>query len=212
MAKKYFDEHGNEIVVEEKKRGGCLKWALIIIGVLILIGACSAMFGGDSSSTDSGASEDSASTTSEQSEDTDDEDAVGIGEETTAGDLSIRVSEVTNQETVGNEYLNSTAGSGNYLLANVEVKNNGNEAIMVDSNNFKLIDGEKTYEADGEATIYANEDDSSSFLLNNLNPDSATDGVVVFDIPAETSSSSTLQLVMTGGFLSGDEAVININQ
>lgn len=39
MARKYYDENGNEV-----KRGGCLKWGGIAFGVIILIGACGTIF------------------------------------------------------------------------------------------------------------------------------------------------------------------------
>ena len=42
MAKKYYDENGNEVKVKQK-RGGCLKWLLYGFIVMILLGACGAL-------------------------------------------------------------------------------------------------------------------------------------------------------------------------
>ena len=42
MAKKYYDENGNEIKVKQK-RGGCLKWLLYGFIVMIVLGACGAI-------------------------------------------------------------------------------------------------------------------------------------------------------------------------
>ena len=42
MAKKYYDENGNEVKVKQK-RGGCLKWLLYGFIVIIVLGACGAI-------------------------------------------------------------------------------------------------------------------------------------------------------------------------
>ena len=50
MAKKYYDENGREVVI--KKRGGCLKNILIMIGVLVIVGFIGNYFSGsDNTST-----------------------------------------------------------------------------------------------------------------------------------------------------------------
>ena len=42
MAKKYYDENGNEVKVKQK-RSGCLKWLLYGFIVIIVLGACGAI-------------------------------------------------------------------------------------------------------------------------------------------------------------------------
>ena len=42
MAKKYYDENGNEIKVKQK-RGGCLKWLLYGFILMVVLGACGAL-------------------------------------------------------------------------------------------------------------------------------------------------------------------------
>lgn len=42
MAKKYYDENGNEVKVKQK-RSGCLKWLLYGFILMILLGACGAL-------------------------------------------------------------------------------------------------------------------------------------------------------------------------
>lgn len=42
MSKQYYDENGNPVVV--KKKGGCLKWVIGIVLLIILIGACTSLF------------------------------------------------------------------------------------------------------------------------------------------------------------------------
>src|SRR5699024_8448473 len=43
MAKKYYDENGNEVKVKQK-RGGCLKWLLYGFILMVVLGACGAIF------------------------------------------------------------------------------------------------------------------------------------------------------------------------
>ena len=42
MAKKYYDENGNEVKVKQK-RGGCLKWLLYGFILIVVLGACGAL-------------------------------------------------------------------------------------------------------------------------------------------------------------------------
>ena len=42
MAKKYYDENGNEVKVKQK-RGGCLKWLLYGFILMVVLGACGAL-------------------------------------------------------------------------------------------------------------------------------------------------------------------------
>lgn len=44
MAKKYYDENGNEVKVKQKSRG-CLKWLLYGFIVIVVLGACGALLG-----------------------------------------------------------------------------------------------------------------------------------------------------------------------
>lgn len=207
MAQKYYDENGNEVTVEgraPRKRGGCMKWALIIVGAFVVLGIIGAMFGGDDTSVEPNEAGTAETATSNE------ETTYSIGEAVDVGGLSVTVNEKSNQPTAGNQYLSETAGSGNYLLLDITITNNGNEAVTVDSNNFKLIRGETTFESDGTATIYIN-DESNSFFLNQLNPESTLSGIVAFDISEESASDPSLQLEISGGLFSGDKALININ-
>ena len=46
MAKKYYDENGNEVKVKQK-RGGCLKWLLYGFILMVVLGACGALLDDD---------------------------------------------------------------------------------------------------------------------------------------------------------------------
>src|SRR5690606_25839078 len=74
------------------------------------------------------------------------EKVAGIGDELTVGDVTYTVHGRTEATNVGGEYGENAKGQ--YLILDVTVKNNGNEALLVDTSLFKLTSGETTYEAD----------------------------------------------------------------
>src|SRR5699024_8989280 len=164
-------------MAKEKKKGGCLKWAVIIIGVLILFGACTAAFSGggeETSSTDESNTE-SETTTSEESteENTEEttteestEDVVeeespnaGIGESLDVGAMSYKVNEVTTASQVGPSAFPTTANE-TYVIVDLTVTNNGNEAVTVDSTYFKLMIDGATFDSDSEASMSANQNEN----------------------------------------------------
>lgn len=137
--------------------------------------------------------------------------AIGIGQVLEVGDAAFTVNNVRTDSKVGNQYLNSTA-QGVYLIANVTYQNNGNEATMVDTSFFRLKFGDKTYDADSTASLYANskDDGSSTFFAENVNPDLSVTGEVVFDVTQEVASAQGLQLQVQTGFWGTETGLINI--
>ena len=107
---------------------------------------------------------------------------------------------------VGGEY--GVDSQGTFLLVDVTVLNKGTEAITVDSSFFKLKAGEKTYEADGGAGIYANED--TGFFLEQVNPDLSITGTVVFDVTDEVIANPELILNVQSGAFGTEQGQIKI--
>ncbi|MFL0365335.1 DUF4352 domain-containing protein [Pseudobacillus sp. 179-B 2D1 NHS] len=192
---------------------GCLGFiVLIVLGAII-----GAMGGGDDSATES--SEDSVETSTEPTENTKDKPkkeekkAYKIGEEVKVGKMVYTVNGKSTADQVGPSVLPTKAG-GKYLVLDVTLKNNGNEAVTVDSSFFKLKRGEKTYEADAEGSMSANqkEDGSidNSFFLQELNPDLEMAGKVVFDVSPEIAEANDLQLQVQTGVFGTETEVINL--
>ena len=126
--------------------------------------------------------------------------------------MEYTVNSLSTATTLGSEYFNQTA-NGVYLVVEVRVKNNGQKAMMVDTNLFSLVDGEIVYDSDGTASMYANTDESGTnlgFFLENLNPGLEKTGKVVFDVPQSIIDSSTKQLKVTTGFFGTESALINL--
>ena len=219
----------------QKKRGGCLKWVLIIFGLLILLGACGAMLGGgdenatnttpdeateeseDNSSnetdvdTESGEQEESASEDEEVIEEDEAVETVGIGDTLTVDDLDFTVHGVTQQDSVG-DVMTSNAND-TYLVLDVTVTNNQNEAIMMMSEYFKIVDGETVYEPDSVASTYANQaisPDNLGLLAEELNPGSSRDALIVYDVTQEVVDSQTKQLQVQSGIFGTQTGIINL--
>lgn len=190
---------------------GCLG----IIGLFVLMTIAALAFGGGeesaSTTTETAApAEEATETEAVEEEATEEaaaepakEEVVGIGQEVQVGDVFFMVNEVTNATNVGGEY-GATAQS-QYTIVNVTVRNEKNEAVTVDNNFFKLLSGERTYDSDGTAGIYANED--ADFFLTSVNPGVSLTGNVVFDVPADLESP---QLQVQTGFFGTETGVINL--
>lgn len=210
MAKKLYDEYGNEVRVA--KRGGCLKWFGIGL-VLFLVVSVIASMGEDDNTPSSSQSASVASTEqpAEQEEEKEvEEESFGIGDTIQAGDLSVKVNNVSSASVIESMFSQEVPSTGNYLLIDMTVRNDGNDAVTVDNNNFKLVRGETTYNSDSTATIYANED-STSFFLNSLNPEATLSGTVVFDISENSAGDPDLQLEISSNMFFGEKVYIDLN-
>lgn len=173
-------------------------WLLVIIVIIII----SSNSGGKSSTPNTSSSE------SEVTTDTQKEQIVGIGEVLRIGDVEFTVNSVKTASNVGGEY--GSNAQGKYLIVNTTVKNVSNEAITTDSSFFKLLSGEKTYEADSTAAIYANQD--VNFFFEQINPDISLSGNVVFDVSNEVISNPDLLLQVQTGFFGTQTGEIKIGQ
>ena len=130
-----------------------------------------------------------------------------IGDTLKVGKVEFVVSKKSTASKVGPEMLEKKA-NGTFLILDVSVKNNDKESITTDSSFFKLKANGKTYEADGEATIYANND--NNFLAQDVNPDVTVKGKIVFDVPADVAKSNDLKLQVQTGFWGTQKGIIEL--
>nr|WP_319218505.1 DUF4352 domain-containing protein [uncultured Trichococcus sp.] len=135
-------------------------------------------------------------------------ESFSIGEEVTVGDVSYVVNGVSSAETLGGEYLNKTA-QGIFLVVNVTVINKGNESLDVSNTFFTLVDGEKQYDSDSAASLYANES-GQSFFVNSINPDLSLTSNVAFDVTQAIVDSQTKQLQVQTGVWGTEKGLINL--
>nr|WP_275431652.1 DUF4352 domain-containing protein [Salinicoccus roseus] len=136
------------------------------------------------------------------------DEVVGVGEALTVDGIDFTVNEWYQAESVGSDFMAEEAND-TYIVMDVSVVNNGNEAITVDSSYFKIVDGERTYEPDSMASSAANEDDLGLFL-EEINPGSSRNAFVVFDVTQEVVDSSEKQVQVQSGFWGTETGLINL--
>lgn len=215
-------------MAKEKKKGGCLKWTAIIIGVLILLGACTAALSGgdDTNDTSSETTETEAASSGESTEESTEEETTeesteedtsapdaAIGEEVNVGDMSYTVNEVTTGTQVGSSTFPTTANE-TYVIIDLTITNNGNEAVTVDSTYFKLLIDGATFDSDSEASMIVNQNKNgeivNSFFLENLNPGSTMSGKIVFDVSQTNADNTEKVLEVQEGIFGTQTGTINI--
>lgn len=211
---------------EQKKRGGCLKWIVIIFGLLILLGACGAMLGGGddatnttpeeaveeenteaaatSKETESGEQETSEEVVEEEEAD----DIVGLATPLNVGDVEFTVNNWEQATSVGTDFMIEEAND-TYIVMDVTVANNSNEAITVDSSYFKVVNGENTYEPDTMASSTANADGLGLFF-EQINPGSSRNAFVVFDVTQDVVDSEDKQVQVQSGMFGTETGIINL--
>ena len=216
MAKKIlFDENGNEVKGKLKKPIYKRVWFWVL--AVVVLGSFAT--GGDDEAETTTAADTQTQTTTETETTAESSESAApvepsftIGQVVNVGDVEYTVNSLSTATTLGSEYFNQTA-NGVYLVVEVRVKNNGQKAMMIDTNLFSLVDGEIVYDSDGTASMYANTDESGTnlgFFLENLNPGLEKTGNVVFDVPQSIIDSSTKQLKVTTGFFGTESALINL--
>lgn len=216
---------------QQKKRGGCLKWVLIIFGVLILLGACGALLGGGDNATnttpeeateeteepveevetESGEQEESAEEDEEVIEEEEAVETVGIGQTLTVDDIDFTVNDMYQQDSVGD--IIASNANDTYLILDVSVTNNQNEAVMLMESYFKIVDGETVFEPDSSASITANQaisPDNLGLLAEEINPGSSRDALIVYDITQSVIDSQSKQLQVQSGMFGTETGIINL--
>lgn len=175
---------------------GCLGCLGVVVVIVIVIAIISAVMGGGDSGGDSGSSKD-------------EKQEYEIGEKVKVDDLEYTVNSIERADTVGGQYTSSTA-DGKYIVADVTVKNNGDESITIDTELFKILNGDATNGADAAASTEANPSDIG-FFLEQLNPSSEKTGKVVFDVSEKTAQSDKLKMQVSSGMFGTEKANINLN-
>ena len=192
------------------------KWWFWLIIVIVIAGAVG---GGNKDKTKETDTEKTAkvetkeSKTEESAPEKSEKQVFGMGQDVTVGKVVYRVDGKEVADTVGDEYVNSTA-KGKFLVLNVTVTNNGDKAITVTDDFFKLYKGKTEFKADTTATMYANQaanGDSAAFFLQELNPESTLSGKVIFDVSEDTINDPLTQLQVQTGIWGTQTEKINLN-
>lgn len=140
---------------EQKKRGGCLKWVVIIFGVLILLGACGAMLGGGDNATNTTPEEtiEEENTESAESSEETENTADVVEEETETVDSNLTIGETSTIDnislTVDNAYYTDERNEfaeinpDTVLMVEVTIENNSGTDYPVGMDLSLYVDGSK---------------------------------------------------------------------
>jgi len=199
---------------EKVKKPFYKKWWVWVIAIIVVIAIAGGGEEDDSTTVNSQPKSENTKTEAKadvSSKKEEKKDAYAIGDTVKVGKMEYKINGKSTGTSVGPSVL-PTEAKGKFLVLDVTVKNNGNEAVMVDSSFFKLKRGEKTYEADAAASLSANQGEDGNikngFLADELNPDSEMTGKVVFDVAADAADATDLSVqVQTGVFGTETEAI-----
>lgn len=185
-----------------------------VIALFLLLGACVAIIGGEDAPNTTPIAEEGKEEGKGDAGAKEEKKAAKIGDSVKAGDLVYKVVSVESKKVI-KDPLGGTykPGAGQYLVLEIEVKNEGKEKITMDTALTKLKDEEGAeYEADPQADTWVNGNggDSLGFFLEPINPHAKKKAKIVFDVPKKPAESFTF--IGQGGFLSGDTAAIKLKK
>lgn len=163
-------------MVEEKvkKKGGCLKWLAIIIGVLILMGACTAAFtgGGDTDTTsDSTETETTETATEENTEESTEEDTADVVEEET----EVAQENLSVGDTVEIDGVTVTIDNAYYTDERNEFAEIEADSVLVLDITFENNTGED-YSPAFDFEVYADGSKAEEYPVEDIVLESVSDG------------------------------------
>ena len=167
---------------QEPKKKSKLKWVLIIVGILLVVGMCSVATSGDDDSSSSGTS--STPGTSQEASQPEQPDA-GIGQPVQDGKFEFVVSGVeSGVPFIGPEGFGEQA-QGQFVIVRTTVTNIGDEAQSFSASNMTLFDDQgRKFDADSWASSLV-DDTNASGIYDNINPGNSAQAAIVFDIPVD---------------------------
>lgn len=193
-----LDKIRGRLRVKKFFKFGCLG----IIAFFGLIVVAAIFVGGE----DDGESKNSnqSSNSSKSSEGNKEEAAttVGIGQGLEVSDVIFTANSVSEETSIGDQYYSDEPAEGAiFKVVEVTIKNDGKEALTIDSSFFKLL-------ADGaEYSPFQSLAIDDTFFLEQINPGLSKTGKVLFEVP---TGISTAQLHVQTGFWGTETGTINI--
>lgn len=201
--------------VAKPKKPFYKKWWVWVIAVLVIgaIASGASGGGGETASTDTAekpaATAEPAATTEEPAAEAPKEEApkaevAKIGDPLKVGDLVF-----TAKSSKSTTTLKSPLGNqkGSWILVDVKVENKGKEAVMINTDFFKLVEADgTTYETDSDNLMYL---PGESFFLENINPKMSKEGTVLFAVPEGIKG---LKLQVQTGFFGTETGEISLTK
>jgi hypothetical protein len=164
---------------------------ILLLVVLVVVVIAIATSGSDGSSSSSASSDSGSSSGGGSSSDGGSSsnsgaaEVAGLNQPVQDGKFEFTVTgQDCSKTTIGTNQYAQTTAQGVFCVVSLHVTNVGDKAQYFDANSQKAYDAqEKEYSANSGAAVYL--DDANSFL-EQLNPGSAVDGQLVYDVPTGT--------------------------
>lgn len=196
---------------DKKKRMGCGKIVLIVVGALVVLAVIRGMVGEEdrSSDRDSARSRDARSATrNEQPK----KQMYTIGQRFQLGDFAYTVDEVGEHETIGDvEFgLGERAGKGGvFLVVAFTIENLTNETQTVLTDDFELVDTRgRKYRASADATTALALNSGQDWILAEIQPGLPADQLTAFEIPQNSVTPGLYLVIPEKGFFSSGNAKV----
>lgn len=150
-------------------------WIVGIVAVIIIINLAS----GSEEPADTGgsnAAQENTGGTAPQ-----DTDSTAVGQSASDGQFTFTVNDFQcGVKKIGSGFLAASA-QGQFCVADMTVKNTGDQASLLDSSSQYAYIGDKEYTASSE--VFAASKKAENFFLENINPGNSVEGIVVWDVP-----------------------------
>ncbi|PRO65055.1 DUF4352 domain-containing protein [Alkalicoccus urumqiensis] len=127
-------------------------------------------------------------------------ESVGVGEPAEINDVAFTVNSVEEAEELGGgEFMDPATTSGKFVILDVTVSNDRDEALTIDSSFFKLYSSEGAeYEPARSGEVIMAMTDEDDFFLEQVNPGLEKSGKVVFETGADVDVESSIMQGQTG--------------
>lgn len=136
-----------------------------------------------------------------------------IGDTLKFDKIEVTILDKSTAKSVGTPGLEKNA-NGEYLILDVTVKNNSNKPVNISDSFFKLINGSKEFQADGSASLSANQaisPDNLGFFGEKINPESKKQAKIVFDVNQNVITQNNLMLQVQSGLFGTEKEKVSLN-
>ncbi|MDK8181176.1 DUF4352 domain-containing protein [Paenibacillus sp. UMB4589-SE434] len=188
-----------------------LKWALLIVAVLIVIGIYAGQNGDKSSTASVGNKSVDTTTAKEKAEKPKEEEKPELSKTGVSSDVTIQVDGLETASTLGNNQFATAEAQGIFKVVQVTLLNGQKDAISVTNSSFTLVDDQgREFEASTEAVLALSsstgKEKKKTFMFEKINPGIQVTGYIAYDVPKD-AKGFTLQ---ARGGMTGESITLKV--
>ncbi|MGJ9414140.1 DUF4352 domain-containing protein [Aeromicrobium sp. CF4.19] len=196
------------VAIDTKAKRPWYKKKRIIIPVVLVVLAVGGAAMGGSGDTSGGSAGGGSEGGGSEEETVGAKDApIAIGETVELEGTSYTVESAEATKTVGSEFFEETAG-GTYVVVELTIQNLKDDTRTFSDTAATLVGGnDKSYSTDSDGTFAAIGDDGEPLIFEDMQPDVAKTGLLVYDLPEDAAAGSLLEV---SDLFGGGEAYIDL--